>query len=132
MPVQKMCASTLCTSTAQACMYPEDSHTRTQSRTQAYPCACIHTHVFTHRMAFSIPGATGCICMSSSYKKSLVKRAEPFTHISVFLPPPIPICPQRHPSQEAGLETHNALQFREHTFFERFLSGDFTQLPIIC
>ena len=110
MPVRKMCASTLCTSTSTTLHVPR-GQLCTHREQDTSRLTCMHTHMFiyTHAAAPSIPGSNGCTFMSSSYEKRLVERAEPFTHISAFLPPPIPICPQRHPSQEAGLETHNAL-----------------------
>lgn len=93
------CASTLCTSISTYLHIP-----RGELYTHSEQDTSLHTHLFTHIMALSILASTGCTCVSSSYRKSLVKRAEPFIPISVFLPPPILICPQCHPSTEAGLE----------------------------
>lgn len=90
-----------------------------------------HTFIYTYYGSLH-PGLYWLHLHEQLLQKKSGEEAEPFIAISVFLPPPVLICPQCHPSQEAGLEMHSALWFREHTFLERFLRGDFTQLPIIC
>lgn len=66
------CASTLCTSTS-TCLHVLRGELYTHSEQDT----SLHTHLFIHSMALSILGSTGCTCMSSSYRKSLVKKLNP-------------------------------------------------------
>lgn len=112
-----------------------DNHmlARTQRR-------AVHTqwagHEPTHTFIYTYSGSASWALLAALAWAALTEKVwwrswTLHTHLCVS-PTSHAHLPTRSPISRSRAGMHSALGFREHTFLERFLRGDFTQLPIIC